>query len=115
MKKFLVLYLAPVSVLEDWMKTDEVTRKAEETKMKEAWDMWMKEHGSLMKETAGAGSTKRVTKAGILDTKNDVMMFSLVEADSQEEVAKAFENHPHLEIPEASIDIMPANFIPSVE
>jgi hypothetical protein len=114
MKKFLVLYLTPVSVLEEWMKTDPETMKAEEAKMRAAWDVWMKEHGTMIKETAGAGSNKRVTTAGTTDIKNEVMMFSLVEAETQEEVAKAFESHPHLTIPEASLDIMPANYIPGI-
>lgn len=115
MKKFLVLYLAPAARLEEWMKTPEEVRKPEEAKMKAAWDAWMKEHGSLLKETAGAGGTKRVTKEGVTDTKNDVMLFSIAEAESHEELAKAFENHPHFGIPEASIDIMPLNYLPGME
>lgn len=115
MKKFLVLYLAPVTVLEEWMKTDPETRKTEEKKMQEEWSAWMKEHGSAMKETAGAGKTKRVSKDGITDIKNDVMLFSMVEAESPEEVAKMFESHPHLGIPEATIEIMPVNSLPGME
>jgi hypothetical protein len=115
MKKFLVLYLAPARVLEEWMQTDEAIRKPAEAKMKEDWDAWMSEHGAMLKETAGAGSTKRVTKEGVTDTKNDIMMYSLAEAESHEEVAKAFENHPHFGIPEATIEIMPLNFLPGME
>ena len=115
MKKFLVLYMAPAKVMEDWMKTPESERKAEEDKMKADWDEWMKTHGAKIKETAGAGKTKRVTKEGITDTKNDVMMFSLVEAETHEEVAEMFKNHPHFGIPEASIEIMPANYLPGME
>lgn len=115
MKKFLVLYLAPVAVLEEWMKTDPETRKTEEEKMKGEWNTWMKEHSAAVKETAGAGKTKRVTKEGTIDTKNDIMLFSIVEAESPEAAAKMFENHPHLEIPESSIEIMPINPLPGVE
>ncbi|MFZ1654614.1 MAG: hypothetical protein WBO92_01565 [Candidatus Moraniibacteriota bacterium] len=109
MKKFLVLYLVPVATLEAWMKTDPETRQAEEGKMKEEWSVWMKEHGAAMKETWGAGKTKLVTKGGTSDIKNDVMLFSIVEAESAEAAAKPFESHPHLGIPEASIEIMPMN------
>jgi hypothetical protein len=111
MKKFLVLYLAPAAGLEEWMKQDPTVRELEEKKMKEAWDAWMAEHDSILKETAGAGSTKRVTSSGATDVKNDVMLFSIAEAESQEEVAKAFEGHPHFGIPGATIDIMPANYL----
>lgn len=115
MKKFLVLYLAPVAVLEEWMKKSPEERKSEEDKMKSEWDTWMKEHGKALKETAGAGKTTKVTKEGVADTKNDIMLFSIAEGESQEAVAKIFENHPHLDIPRASIEIMPANYLPGME
>jgi hypothetical protein len=109
MKKFLVLYLVPVATLEEWMKTDPETRKVEEDKMKEEWGAWMKEHGAAVKETWGAGKTKLVTKEGTSDIKNDVMLFSIVEAESSEAAAKPFEGHPHFGIPQASIEVMPMN------
>lgn len=109
MDKFLVLYMAPVAVIEEWMKKSPEERAAEEAKMKADWDAWMAEHADVVKETAGAGKTKRVTREGIVDTKNDIMLFSIIEAESEEAAAKLFENHPHLGIPEASIEIMPIN------
>ena len=115
MKKFLVLYLTAPSVLENWMKTGAEERKAAESKMQEEWQAWMRANASHIIETAGAGATKRVTKEGIADAKNSVMMYSLVHADSAEEAAKLFEGHPHLGIPEASIEIMPANVLPDMQ
>lgn len=115
MQRFLVLYLAPVSVLEEWMKTDPEIRKAEEEKMKAVWSAWMQEHGAVVKETAGAGKTKRVTKEGIEDVKNDIMLYSVVEAESAEAAARLFEGHPHFGIPQASIEVMPINSLPGME
>lgn len=115
MQKFLVLYMAPAAMIAEWMQKSPEERKAEEDKMKGEWDAWMKKHGSSLKETAGAGKTKRVTKEGVTDTKNDIMMFSMVEGESHEAVAKLFENHPHFGIPEASIEIMPVNELPGME
>lgn len=115
MQKFIVLYKAPVAMLEEWMKKPEAERKAEEEKMKAEWDVWMRQHGSALKETAGAGKTKRVTKEGVIDTKNDIMLFSLVEGESHEAVADMFKDHPHFGIPEASIEVMPANHLPNME
>ncbi len=109
MQKFLALYLTPVSVLEGWMKTDPEIMKTEEAKMRTAWNEWMEKNGKYIIETKGAGKTKRVTKAGTEDIKNAVMLYSIVEAESHEEAAKIFEEHPHLTIPEASIEIMVAN------
>lgn len=114
MKKFLILYCAPVAVIEEWMKSAPEDRKAEEDKMKAKWDDWMMKHKPAMKETAGAGKTKLVTKEGIMDTKNDIMLFSIVEAESHEAAAQLFEGHPHFDIPEASIQVMPVNYLPGM-
>ena len=108
-----MLYLAPASVIEEWSKTEPAKRKEAEEKMQGDWRTWMKEHGNMLKETAGTGKTKRVTKGGTTDTKNDIMLYSVIEADSAESAAKIFEGHPHLDIPEASIEIMPINLLPS--
>src|SRR4051812_41782346 len=110
MKKFFVLYLAPVSVIEAWSKTDAETRKPAEDKMRADWQSWMKEHGAMLAEMpAGLGKTKRVTSQGISDTKNDNMLYCIVQAESHEAAAKLFANHPHLGIPQASIEIMELN------
>jgi len=110
MKKFFVLYLAPVSVIEAWTKTDPETRKPAEDKMRADWQTWMKEHGAMLTEMpAGLGKTKRVTAQGISDARNDNMLYCVVQAESHEAAAKLFANHPHLGIPQASIEIMELN------
>jgi hypothetical protein len=110
MQKFLVLFLTPVSVLEGWMNTPAEERKEMEGKMQKEWGEWLQNNkASIVDMPAGAGKTKRVTKEGVSDAKNDVMMYGVVQAASHEEAAKLFEGHPHLGIPEASIDIMTIN------
>jgi hypothetical protein len=99
-QKFLALYLVPQAVIADWMKTDPETRKAAERMA------WTGAHDKLVTATEAAGKTKRVTSAGVADVKNDIMLYSIVEAESPEAAAKAFENHPHLQIPQASIEVM---------
>lgn len=113
--KFLVLYNAPAAALEAWMAQPEEARKADEEKMKGEWDAWIKANGANLKETAGAGKTKRVTSAGVADVKNDVMMYSMVEGESAEAVANMFVGHPHFGIPGGWIDVMPANVLPGME
>ncbi len=114
MDKFIALYLAPSSVMDAWMKTDPEVMKVEERKMQAAWDVWMEKNKSAIKESAGAGKVKRVTAGGTEDARNDVMMYSMVEAESHEAAAKMFEDHPHLEIPQSSIEIMRCNFMPGM-
>jgi len=105
-KKYIALYLAPASVLADWAKTDPGVRKPAEQKMQAEWRKWMGEHAKMIPLTEAGGKTKRVTASGVSDTKNDIMLYSIVEADSHEAAAKIFENHPHLQIPQSSIEVM---------
>lgn len=101
-----MMFLAPASVMAEWMKKPEEERKIEEQKMKAEWDAWMVVHSDFVKETNAAGKTKRVTSAGVEDHRNDLMLYAIVEAESHEAAAKAFEGHPHFGIPEASIEVM---------
>jgi hypothetical protein len=105
-KKFLALYLAPSSVLAEWSKTDPGIKKASEDKMKKDWDNWMGAHSKMIADTEAGGKTKRITSHGVSDTKNDIMLYSVVEAETHEAAAKAFANHPHLQIPQSSIEVM---------
>jgi hypothetical protein len=105
-KKFLVLYLVPTTVLADWAKTDPATRKTAETKMQGDWQRWMGEHAKMITVTEAAGKTKVVTATGIDDIKNDIMLYSVVEAETHDIAAKAFASHPHLTIPQSSIQVM---------
>ncbi|MEP7083675.1 MAG: hypothetical protein ABI854_02975 [Betaproteobacteria bacterium] len=110
MSKFLVLYMAPVSVLDDWKKTDPTTRKEAEEKMQREWKQWMSDHAKMFADAgAGVGKTKRITTQGAADTRNEIMLYGIVEAASHEAAARAFEAHPHLQIPQASIEVMQLN------
>jgi hypothetical protein len=105
-KKFVALYLVPASVMADWAKTDPETKKAAEQKMQAEWGKWMGDHSKMIVSTEVGGKTKRVTASGVADTKNDIILYSFVEAESHDAAAKCFENHPHLQIPQSSIEVM---------
>ena len=65
MKKFLVLYHAPVTVVDEWKKTEPAKRKADEEKMMAEWQKWMKDNAKIFADAgAGAGKTKRVDAHG---------------------------------------------------
>ena len=108
--------MAPAAELEKWMQTEPEARKADEEKMQAEWKAWMEAHGSLLTGmTAGAGKTKRVTSDGVTDVKNDIMLYSIAEAETHEEAAQAFEHHPHFGIPGATIEIMQINPLSGME
>jgi len=106
LKKFLVLYLVPTDVLAGWAKTDPGTKKIAEEKMRSDWQRWMGDHAKMISITEAAGKTKAVTSAGIADTKNDILLYSIVEAENHDMAANTFKQHPHLTIPQSSIQVM---------
>lgn len=99
----------PHTGLDDWMKLPEAERKAQEQQMQSEWNTWMAAHAGSIVETAGVGKPKRVTKEGIEDSRNDIMMYSFVEEESLDAAAEIFTAHPHFGIPGAWIEIMPVN------
>ncbi len=107
--KFLVTYQMPHSGLDAWMQLPEAERKAQELTMQTEWNAWMEGHKDVITETSGVGKPKRITAAGIEDARNDIMMYSFIEAESLGVAAELFTNHPHFGIPGAWIEVMAVN------
>ncbi len=116
MNKYMAIYMMPSEGLKEWMKKEPAERAAEEASLKAKWDEWMVAHSEVLAgPTAGLGKNKRVTVAGAEDAANDLMMYSMVTAESSEAAAEIFVAHPHLEIPGAWIDVMQANELPGMK
>lgn len=109
--KFFVTYNMPHSGLDAWMQLSEEERKKQEDEMKAAWDAWDAEHKGFIAESAGTGRPKRITKEGVTDERNDMMMYSMVEAESLEAAAEMFKDHPHFGIPGSWIEVMPTKVL----
>lgn len=107
--KFFVTYQMPHTGLDAWMQLPEEDRKAQETQMQAEWNAWMEQHKDVIVESAGVGKPKRITKDGIEDARNDIMMYSFVEAESLDEAAAMFTDHPHFGIPGGWIEVMAVN------
>jgi len=107
--KFFVTYQMPYSGLDQWMQLPEAERKAQEVEMQTQWNEWMAAHKDVIVETAGVGKPKKVTASGVEDSRNDIMMYSFVEAESLDAAAEMFKNHPHFGIPGGWIEVMPVN------
>lgn len=99
----------PHEGLDDWMKMPEEERKAQEQEMQSEWNAWMADHKESIIESAGVGKPKRITAEGIEDSRNDIMMYSFVEAESLDAAAEMFEGHPHFGIPGGWIEVMSIN------
>lgn len=115
MKSFLVTYLAPTSVIDDWKKTEPEKRRVAEEKMQGEWRTWMSDHAKVFVDKgAGVGKTKRVTAQGTSDTRNEIMLYAIVEAESHEAAVRIFGGHPHLQIPQSSIEVMEIHPLPGM-
>ena len=102
MSRFLVLYLAPLSAL-DQMRN--VTPEQAKAGM-EAWMAWAKQHErSLVELGAPLGKGKHVTTSGMSDAKSEIAGYSIVQADSLDAAGKLFAAHPHFHLPGAAIEI----------
>jgi hypothetical protein len=111
MKKFIALYLAPISAIE---KMKNATPEQMKGGM-DAWMTWAKNNEkSIVDLGAPLGKTKRITAAGISDTKNGITGYSLVEGDTLDSVANMFDGHPHLQMPGALIEVLECMPIPGM-
>jgi hypothetical protein len=104
MKKFVALYTAPVAAM------DEIRRTRSPERMKEfndSWMKWVKSHEkSFVDVGSPTGKNKRVSKDAIQDVKNEVLGYSVVQAETHEEAAKIFQDSPNLQIPGAYIEVL---------
>lgn len=108
MKKYFVLFCVPVATMADWAKNvDSEERKKQSDQMMQDWQKWMdKLGGKLADKGMPLGKTKRVTKAGIADVKNDLNYYVILQADSHDAAAEMVKDNPHLQIPDAYIEVM---------
>lgn len=107
--KFFVTYQMPHTAMDQWMQLPEAERKAQDQQMQSEWNTWMGKHASALTESAGVGKPKKLTAGKVEDARNDIMMYSFVEAESMDAAVEMFKDHPHYGIPGAWIEIMSVN------
>ena len=101
MKKFMAVFTAHAGAFEKYMKQfpNEEQRKANDRKGIDAWKKWVDQHAKSIVEGGGPlGKTKRVTRTGIADARNDLVGFTVVQAESAEAAAKMFLDHPNFTV-----------------
>lgn len=99
MKTFMALYMGDPGPMPD---------EATVARGMAAWGGWMAEHAGVIVDTGGPlGKTKKTSAAGIEDIRNRVAAYVIVKAETQEDAAKLFLNHPHFAIfPGDSVEVM---------
>jgi hypothetical protein len=112
MKKFLVLYKAPITAFEQMMKNS--TPEQQKAGM-EAWMAWSKKAGaSIVDMGAPLGKTLKVTPAGASPTTNDLGGYSIMQGESKEALADTLKGHPHFMMQGGFIEIVDLMPVPGM-
>ncbi len=74
-----------------------------------AWAAWRQRNAAaIVGADVMVGKTRRVSRSGVVDARNQIAGFLIVEATDLAAAARLFEDHPHLTVfPGDSIDVMP--------
>lgn len=111
MKKFIVLYNAPSEEMRKIMKS---TSLEEQKKNMDEWKAWMKQHSAnFIDPGAPAGKNTHVTKDGAEEKPNEVGGYSVMQADSKEELIDVLRGGPHLLMPGSYMEVMELMEMPS--
>ena len=112
MKKFMVLYMAPVSAMDRAMKATPEEMKGQMAE----WMKWSEAHkASIVDMGAPLGKTKRVTATGAADARNELGGYGIMQGESADAVAKIFVGHPHLQMDKgAKIEIVEIMSMPGM-
>ncbi len=108
MKNFLAVFLGSAALLEAWRAMEEEERKEKEAVGVKAWTQWVADNkDAIVYMGSPLGKTKRITKTGVSDTRNEMGAFTVVQAESHDETAKMFIDHPHfIHFPGESVELM---------
>ena len=104
MKKFMVLYMMPQAAMAEMMQNS--TPEQRKASMDE-WGAWMEGHKADFADMGALfGKNMRVTKGGGAMAPNDIGGYSIMQAESQEEVAKMLADNPSFNMPGSFVEVM---------
>ena len=108
MKNYMAVFTGSPDAMAGWQALDATERQRREAEGMQAWKRWVEDNAqAIVDNGAPLGKTKRVTKDGIADTRNNLAAYTVVQAESQEAAARLFEGHPHFTIfPGDGVEIM---------
>ena len=97
--------MAPAAAMEQMMRDMSLEDMKKEMAI---WESWMNENKTFLVDGGDPlGKTKQVTPSGIVDVKNEIGGYTIVQAESHEAAARLFgPDHPHFNLAGATIDVM---------
>ena len=105
MKKFMAIYLGSATPEQRaGFQSDPARMQAG----MEAWGKWVEDHRASIADVGSPlGKTKRVDRSGAADAANQLTAYVIVQAESHEDAARMFEDHPHFTLfPGEAVEIM---------
>ena len=102
MKKFMILYMAPVSAEAQMNVSPEEMKKG-----MEPWVAWQKKCGKAIVDMgAPLGMGECVDKKGSSKSKSQVTGYTIVQAKDLAAAKAMVADHPHFMLPKASIEVL---------
>lgn len=110
MSRFLVVYHAPTAVMDQMASMSPEQQKAG----MDAWMTWAKSCGDALVDLGmPLANGKSVTPAGTVGSDKEVCGFSVMQADSMDNVIGLLKTHPHFMMPgQCSIEVHEAMPLP---
>lgn len=94
MKKFIVIYYAPASAVEQMSKASPEDMK----KGMEPWMAWAQKVGDKMVDLGTPlGNGQKVTKSGATASDSQVNGYSILQAEDMDGAVEMLKGHPHLD------------------
>jgi len=117
MPRFLALYMGTQNseVQKAWDSLPEAEKAERSQRAMTEWGQWAERHSHVIVDMgAPLGKTLLASPEGISSTRNAIAAYVIVEADSHEEAAQMFKNHPHFAIfPGTGVEILQCLPMPS--
>ncbi len=108
MKNYLAVFLGSPDMGKNMREdtSDDMKKRMQEGMM--AWGKWMEDHkDAVVNGGSPLGKTKKINKEGVADTRNEMGAWVVVKAESHDDAAKMFLNHPHFMIfPGDRVEVM---------
>lgn len=103
MKKFLVLYKAPMVSFEQTLEATPQEVRASTA----AWSAWRRKASEAIVDMGSPlGKTLQVTPLGAAPISNDLGGYSILQAESKEALVPVLDKHPHFAMPGGVIEIV---------
>ena len=114
--RYLAVFLGNPNAFESWSKLPEEEQRKRSQEGMAAWHAWVNAHAAQIVEMGGPlGKTKKISRDGVADIRNEMGGFTIVRAASHEEAARMFEKHPHFMIvPGDRVEVMPVMPVPGM-